>query len=149
MNVPQAVRRGRAPANIALIDPPLHGDVRLGLELEVALARIGAVVVFQGAFDLDRVRVVPLDQIAVVTIHRTHEIGQRGDHAGRQAAAESGGLGGKLDGEIDDLPAFARALADQERFHEADGFAAVLDLVNVRFFVLWYRLHKMKYISIL
>jgi hypothetical protein len=114
----------------------LHGDVRLGLELEVAPARIGAVVVFQGALDVDRVGVVPLDQIAVITVRRTHEIRQRGHHADRQAAAESGGLGGKLDSEIDDLAALARALADQQRFHQADRLAAVLGRPNVRLLVL-------------
>jgi hypothetical protein len=113
----------------------LYGDVCLGLELEVALARIGAVVVFQGALDLDRMRIVPLDQIAVITVHRTHEIGQRGHYRGRQAAAESGGLGGKLDSEVDDLPALARALADQQWLHQADRFAAVLGRQNVRFHV--------------
>ena len=49
---------------------------------------IGAVVVFQRALDIDRVGIVPLDQVAVVAVHRPHEIGQRREHAVRQAAPE-------------------------------------------------------------
>jgi hypothetical protein len=57
------------------IDPFLNGDMCLGLKLEVSLSRIGAVVALHRAFDVDRMGVMPLDEIAVVAVHRPHEIG--------------------------------------------------------------------------
>ncbi len=69
------------------VDPALNGDVSLGLKLEAALMGIRAVVVLQRSFDIDRVRIVPLDQVAVVAIHGTHQIGERSDNPLGQAAA--------------------------------------------------------------
>jgi hypothetical protein len=50
----------------ARIDPALDADVRLGFELQIPLPRIVAVVVVERAFDVDGMRIVPLDEIAVV-----------------------------------------------------------------------------------
>ena len=61
----------------ARVDPVLDGDMRLGFELEVALFGVLAVVALERALDIDRVRVVALDQVAVVAVHRPHEIGER------------------------------------------------------------------------
>lgn len=47
----------------ASVDPLLDGDVGARLQLEVAFAGVGAVVVLQGAFDVDGVGVVALDEI--------------------------------------------------------------------------------------
>ena len=66
------------PLESAAVDPFLDGDVRFGFELEVALFGVVAVIALEGALDIDRVRVVPFDQIAVVAIHRAHEVGERG-----------------------------------------------------------------------
>ncbi len=56
-------RRG-APVEAAFVDPPLDGDMGLGLELEIALARIGAIVVAESALDVDRMRLPPDAAIA-------------------------------------------------------------------------------------
>ena len=68
----------RAAFEAAAIDPSLDGDMRFRFELEVAFFRVLAVVVLERALDIDRVSVMPLDQVAVVAVHRPHEIGERG-----------------------------------------------------------------------
>jgi hypothetical protein len=80
---------GGAALEAAVIDPFLDGDMRDGFELEVPFFRFGAVVVLEGAFDIDRVGIMPFDKIAIVTIHGADEIGQRGKDAIGQAAAKS------------------------------------------------------------
>src|SRR5438477_5829078 len=47
-----------AARQAAGINPLLNGDMRLGFELQIALAAIVAVVVLKGALDVYRVRVV-------------------------------------------------------------------------------------------
>lgn len=47
-----------------------------GLELQIALVRFLAVVVFEGALDIDGVGVMSFDEIAVIAIHRTDKIRQ-------------------------------------------------------------------------
>lgn len=59
------------------IDPLLDGDMRPGLKLEVAFFGVRTVVLLHGALDIDRVGVMPLDQIAVVTVHRPDQIRER------------------------------------------------------------------------
>ena len=76
----------------AAVDPALDVDMRFGLQLEIAFFGVLAVVALEGALDLDRVGVVAFDQVAVVAVHRAHEIGERGQQALRQRAAESGAL---------------------------------------------------------
>ncbi len=76
MDFADGVRRDGAALETAAVDPLLDRDVRFGLELEVALLAVLAVVVLEGALDIDRVRVVPFDQVAVVAVHRAHEIGE-------------------------------------------------------------------------
>ena len=74
--------------------------MRLGFALKVPLLRISTVVVAHRALDVDGVGVVPFDEVAVVAVHRAHEIGKRlGDGRG-QAAAEGGGLLRELKHEI-------------------------------------------------
>ncbi len=51
--------------------------MRLRFELQVALPRVLAIIVLQGPFDIDGVSVVPFDEVAVVTVHRPHETGER------------------------------------------------------------------------
>jgi len=70
-------RRGRWFRHAIFVDPFLNGDMRLGFELKVSLFRIGAVVVPHRAFDVDGMGVMPLDEVAVVAVHRPHEIGKR------------------------------------------------------------------------
>jgi hypothetical protein len=58
------VRRESAGIEGVAVDPLLDFDVRLGFDLEVALLRVLAAVVFDGALDIDGVRVVPFDKFA-------------------------------------------------------------------------------------
>ena len=61
----------------SLIDPPLDLNVGLGLKLEVALFRLSAEVVVECPLDVHRMCVVSLDEIAIITIHGSYEVGQR------------------------------------------------------------------------
>ncbi|MCY4316875.1 MAG: hypothetical protein OXC66_12285 [Roseovarius sp.] len=88
--------RGRRFRHAVFVDPFLDSDMRLGFELKVPLLRIGAVVVAHRALDVDGMGVVPFDEVAVVAVHRPHEIGERLSDGRWQAAAESGGLLRKL-----------------------------------------------------
>ena len=74
--------------------------MRLRFELKVSLARFVAIVVFERPFDIDGMGIVPLDEIAVVTVHSSHQIGQGCTHAIGQAAPESGREGGHFDRKI-------------------------------------------------
>ena len=67
---------GRAGVQTALVDPFLDGDMSFGLELEIAFFGIVAVIALEGALDVDGVRIVSFDEIAVIAVHRTHEIGE-------------------------------------------------------------------------
>lgn len=60
--------RGATPKR-SIIDPLLDTDMRLRFQLEIALFRFPAVVALQRALDIDRVRIMALDQIAVVAVH--------------------------------------------------------------------------------
>ena len=48
-------------------------------ELQIAFAGVLAIIVFEGTLDIDRMSVVPFDQVTVVAVHRPHEVGKRGD----------------------------------------------------------------------
>ena len=74
--------------------------MRFGFELKIAFGTIRAVIVFQGTLDIDGMGVVPFDEVAVIAIHRPHEIGKRGANAGSQTAAESRSPARKVNGEI-------------------------------------------------
>ena len=125
MSLDQAVAARGSAAQSAPVDPRLNGDVGPGLELKIALAGIGAVIVPQRALDIDRVRVVAFDQVAVVAVHGPHEIGQRGEHALRQAAAKARRLAGQLHREVGQPGAVWRAFAHHQRLHQGHRFAAV------------------------
>ena len=74
--------------------------MRLRFELKVPLAWIVAVVVLERPFDIDGMRIVPLDEIAVVAVHSSHQIGQGCTQAIGQAAPESGRAGSHFDRKI-------------------------------------------------
>ena len=63
--------------------------MRLGLQLEIAITGVPAVIAVKRELDVDRVGIVPLDQIAVVAVHRPHEAGERTEQAVGQAATET------------------------------------------------------------
>ena len=85
VDLTQARRRQGKTVDSPVIDPGLNGNVRLGFKLQIAFSRIGAEVVSEGPLDIDRMGVVTFDQVAVIAIHRPHEIGKRTDHSPRQA----------------------------------------------------------------
>ena len=155
----QSVRQQRAKAQVdlldaghgnrparqaAAVDPLLDGNMGGGLQLQVALARIIAVVFLQRAFDIDGMGVMPFDQVAVVAIHGAHEIGQRAAYAVGQAAPEASGACCKIDRQVGELAALFRATADQQRFDQRHRLVPIrrLDvLLNVRTVLC----HKAKY----
>jgi hypothetical protein len=73
----------------AAVDPLLNSDMCLGFELKIPLLAIIAIVVPQCPFDIDRMGVVPFDQIAVVAVHRPHQISEGGHDAFRKTIAEA------------------------------------------------------------
>jgi hypothetical protein len=109
--------------------------VGLRFELKVAFPGVLAVVVSERALDVDGVGVVPFDEVAVVAAHRTHEIAERRAHTVGQRAPEPGTLLRQIEGEIGQRSAPRRALADQHRFHQRDGFVAIGGRLLVRFHV--------------
>ena len=98
----------------------------LRFELEIALLGVAAVVALERALNVDRVRVVPLDQVAVIAVHRAHERCQRGQQACRQRPAEAGAALGQFEREIGQFGPMARPLAQDERLHQGDALASVL-----------------------
>jgi hypothetical protein len=107
VNLADALRSGGPPVQATLIDPLLDGDVGSRLQLQFALFGLGAVVVPERALDIDRVRIVPLDQVAVVAVHRPHETGEGADHAVRQAVAQARRPGRQLDRKVREARAMA------------------------------------------
>jgi hypothetical protein len=63
-------RDGGVACESAGINPLLHCDVRLGFDLQVSLAPVLAVVVLKRAFDVHGVRIVALNEVGVVAVHR-------------------------------------------------------------------------------
>jgi hypothetical protein len=105
------------------------------LKLEIALPRVFAVIAPERPLDIDRVGVVTFDQVAVLAIHRPHEIGQRVAETDRQGAAEAGASRRQIDGKVGQFGAVPGVAADQQRFHQKDRLSSVLRHVHVRFYV--------------
>ena len=74
--------------------------MRLGLELQVSFFRVGAVVIPECPLNIDRMGIVSFDQVAVVAVHRPHQLSQRGQHAARQSVPETGRTPGKFDRKV-------------------------------------------------
>ena len=67
-------RMGRGPARqSALINPPLDRNLGARFQLEIPLARFIAIVVLHGALDINRVRIMALDQARIITIDGVHQ----------------------------------------------------------------------------
>ena len=58
-------------------------------QLEIAPLRLGREVGVERAVDIDRARVVPFDQVAVVAVHAAHEAADGSGRDGRQAAHQA------------------------------------------------------------
>ena len=109
--------QGSATAEAAGVDPGLNADMRLSFELEIALASILTLVVLERALDVARVSIMPLDEIRVVAVHRTDQVGERCEQTRRKAAAEPGRLLRQIERKIRQLPTVAGAFPDQEWLH--------------------------------
>src|SRR5215469_10921934 len=115
------------------VDPLLDSNVRSSLKLEVAFFCVLAVVVFKGALDIDRMRVVSFDQIAVVTVHRADESSERDQQTLGKRAAKSSALLRQLKGKIGQDGTVRGALCDQQRLHHRNRLTPVFDRFNVLF----------------
>ena len=78
MDFTDAVTCDGVPSQAAAVNPFLDSNMCFRFELQVAFARVLAIVVFEGTLDIDRMSVVPFDQVTVVAVHRPHEVGERG-----------------------------------------------------------------------
>src|SRR5258706_13499631 len=81
MNFADTVSGDSASFQAANVDPLLDFDMRFSLHLEVALLDVAAVISLERALDVDRVCIVPFDEIAVVAVHCANEIRQGGNEA--------------------------------------------------------------------
>src|SRR6516165_3340915 len=100
MDLAEALDRGAAALESTGINPTLDRDMGPRFELQVPLLRVPAIVVPERALDINWVGVVPFNQIAIVAIHGTHEIGQSRQDAVGEAASESGRLRCQRNGQI-------------------------------------------------
>lgn len=91
-------------------------------------------------------RVVPLNQVGVVAVHRTDEVCKGGEKGWRQAAAETGRFLGKVERLIRECSAMSRALADEQGLHERGDFAPI-PCFYVRFHSRLYLYSNLLYIS--
>src|SRR5712675_131526 len=133
MDFANAVAREGASRQTTGVDPSLYLDMRSGLALEVALAGIGAIVVLESSLDIDRVGVVSFDEIAVIAVHRPHEIGERRQQAPRQTAAKACGFLRELKRQVGQLGAMPGAFLNNERLHLRDLFAPIFRRFDVHF----------------
>jgi len=109
-----------------VIDPFLNGDMSLRFKLKVAFPPIAAVVALHGALDIDGMGVVPLDEVAVVTVHRPHEISQGLCDGSWQPAAKGGGFLRQFKRKIVQLGAGRCAFRNHERLEQPQALAIVL-----------------------
>jgi hypothetical protein len=62
----------------AFVNPFLDRDMGFRFELKVPFPSLLAVIVSERSLDIDRVRVVSLDEVRVVAVHRSNQSGKRG-----------------------------------------------------------------------
>ena len=136
---------GQATFEAAAVNPLLDRDVRLRFELEVAFTSILIVVVFKRPLNIYGVRVMPLDEIGVVTVHRTDEIGKRRKKGRWQAARKACGLPGEVECQIGERSPVTGTLLDEERLHDGDKLTPIFRFY-VRFQRLWHCCYKHMYI---
>ncbi len=105
VDVEHGLDGGRLAGERAFVDPALGGDVRFGLFLQIAFFLVLAVVSSKRSFDIDWVRVVAFNEVAVIAVHRAHDIADGCDHAVGQAGSELGSGGIKLEHQLVEAPA--------------------------------------------
>jgi hypothetical protein len=83
MNLTNAFGSKCKPAvESSVIDPFLHRDMRLSLNLQIALALIVAIGVPECVLDIDWVRVVSFNEVGIVAVHLSDQIRERRLQAG-------------------------------------------------------------------
>ena len=88
----KAVEAGSgASCGKGLVDFALQANMLPGFELKIAPGLIDIEIVGQGAFNIVRVSVVPLDQVRVVAVHDAHEVCQISESWGAVAAQATRG----------------------------------------------------------
>ena len=93
VNLPDAICGRCAPREPSIVNPRLHSDVGACLKLEISFSWLGAVVREECPLDVHWVRVVTLNEVAVVAVHRADESGKRAGYFGRQTLVEPSGGG--------------------------------------------------------
>ena len=146
MHLAQSTGSGSLSEQPPFIDPFLNVYVRPGLKLKDSLSGIRAVIALERALDIHRMRVVTLDEIAVIAIHDPHQIGERPYDALGEAPPKSGGTPGKIDNEIVETRAMARPLADEQGLHQRHILAPISGFF-CRFVVRFYIRHIYQVIS--
>jgi hypothetical protein len=122
--------------------------MRFGLALKIALPRARAIIILERALDIDRVGVVPFDEIAVIAVHRPDEIGQSCQQTSREAMAQACGFLRELKRQVGQLSAMPGAILDNERLHQGDLFTPIFCRFDVRFFqsydihIIWLERYK-------
>ncbi|MGH8566312.1 MAG: hypothetical protein ACREXW_20440 [Gammaproteobacteria bacterium] len=113
-----AVGGDGAPLEPAFVDPFLDGDMGPRLQRKIASAGVLAVVLPERTLDIHGVRIVFLDQVAVIAVHHPHQGREGGEQAGREAAPESRGFLRKVEGEVGQAGAVRGAFGNRERLHQ-------------------------------
>jgi hypothetical protein len=127
--------RDRALLQPTRVDPALDRYMRRGFKLKIALPGVIAVVTFERALDIDRVRVVPLDQVTVVAVHCAHEFRKRAHEARGERSPKPCGSCGQFHGQIGQHTAVSRVATEEKRLHQGDALAAIDGRLYVRFHV--------------
>ena len=125
MDFTDAVTRYRAPSQSTGVNPLLDGDMRFRFELQIALAGITAIVVFQGTLNVDGMRIVSFNQVAVIAVHCPHKIGERGHQAHRQAPAKPRRLLRQFDRKVSERAPVTGRFTNQQRLHQGRRLPAV------------------------
>jgi hypothetical protein len=100
------------------------------LELQVAVVRIAAEFILQRAFDIHGMGAMALDEVGILAVHRTDQIGERRQDAGWKTRAKPSRLMREIKGQIRDL--LAMAGPEKQGLHQCDPFIAIYRF-NVRF----------------
>ena len=127
MDLTDSLTARRPSPQAPLIDPSLHGDMRLRFQLQITVSGIGEIIVLQSAFDIDGVRVMPFDEIAVVAVHGPHQAGKRPEHAFGQAPPKSRRFLRQFQGQIGQSRPMARRFPDAHRLHQRNHFFPISD----------------------
>ena len=83
VNLADSPHSQSVPAQPSSVDPGLNGDMGLRFDLQVAALRVRVELASERPFDVDWMRTVAFDEIAVVAIHHSHQLSQGLGNSGR------------------------------------------------------------------